>query len=306
MRIIITGVTGFLGSNIAKSLIKKGNTIFATHRTSSTFEKCIPFISEINWINIDENDWKDQFRAIKADQLIHAAWGGIGAHNRNNWETQLQNFFLSKEYFDLASDCGIKKVIAIGSQAEYGSNESSVNENTLERPNDAYGAVKTLTANYLRNLFVGTLTQWYWIRVFSVFGEGENPEWLFPYVISNLLNNKPVKLTLCEQKYNYLYIDDFLNQLFPVIQSNENKSGIYNLCNDESITINKILELVSDLMNVPRQLLQFGFLPYRPGQNMMIDGDNSKIKNNFYINSESFIGITNGLRKTINYYKNRN
>jgi nucleoside-diphosphate-sugar epimerase len=306
MRIIITGVTGFLGSNIAKGLIKEGNTIFATHRSSSTFEKCVPFISEINWINIDENDWKDQFRAIKADQLIHAAWDGIGIDKRNNWEMQLKNFYLSKEYFDLAKESGIRKVIAIGSQAEYGSNDFSVNENTPERPNDAYGAVKTLTANYLRNLFERTLTQWYWIRVFSIFGEGENPDWLFPYVISNLLKNKAVKLTLCEQKYNYLYIDDFLNHLFPIVQSNVNKSGIYNICDDESITISKILEQVSDLMDVPRKLLQFGFLPYRHGQNMMIDGDNSKIKNTFSIDSQSFTGITNGLIKTIEYYKKLN
>lgn len=303
MRILLTGATGFIGSNIAKGLLEHGYDVFATHRNTSSFEKCNAFKDKINWINTETPDWKEQIKAIKPDQLIHAAWGGIEAESRNNWEAQIRNFWLSKEYFDLSKECGIKKVIALGSQAEYGAYGYPVNELTVPMPNDAYGAVKTLTANYLRNLFENTVTEWYWIRIFSIFGEGENSRWLMPTIISKLLKHEPIALTSCKQQYNYLYIEDFLSQFLSVVTCKENKSGIYNLCDSESIALKDILLRIAVLMNVSQDLLKFGKIPLRPGQNMFIAGDNKKFINSFTHKKYNPIGLINGLQKTIDYHK---
>lgn len=305
MKILLTGATGFIGSNIAKKLSGCDYEVYATHRQTSSFKKCIQFKDKINWINTDTNDWKEQIKAIKPDQLIHAAWGGIASENRNKWELQIRNFWLSKEYFDLAKECGVKKVIALGSQAEYGAYGFPVNETTVPMPNDSYGATKTLTANCLRNLFENSTTEWYWIRIFSVFGEGENSGWLMPAVISKLLKNEPIQLTSCEQQYNYLYIEDFLSQFLSVVRSTENKSGIYNLCHSESIALKELLIQIANRLGVSQKLLQFGAIPYRPGQNMLIAGDNSKFRKCFAVKDEPYIGLINGLIKTIEYHKKR-
>ncbi|MCX6325450.1 MAG: NAD(P)-dependent oxidoreductase [Bacteroidia bacterium] len=303
MKILLTGATGFIGSNIAKGLLENGYDVHATHRTSSSFEKCLQFKDKINWINTETCDWKEQIKSIKPDQLIHAAWGGIEAGNRNNWETQIYNFWLAKEFFDLAKKCGVKKIIAFGSQAEYGTYGLPVNEMTVPMPNDAYGATKTLTANYMRNLFENSATEWFWIRIFSVFGEGENPGWLIPSVISKLLKNESIRLTTCEQQYNYLYIEDFVNRLLSIVICKENKSGIYNLCNSESFVLKDLLIRIAELMNVSQDLLKFGEIPQRPGQNMFISGDNTKFINSFNVKANNPDGLNNGLRRTIGYYK---
>lgn len=303
MKILLTGATGFIGSNIAKSLLKRGDVVYATHRTNSIFEKCILFKDNINWINTDISGWKDQIKSIQVEQLIHVAWEGIEAEHRNNWDIQIRNFWLSKEYFDLAKDCDIIKVIALGSQAEYGAYSFPVNETTLPVPYDAYGALKTLTANYLRNLFENTNTSWYWIRIFSVFGEGENSNWLLPTVISKLLKNESIPLTSCEQEYNYLYIEDFLKQFLAIVQCNQNKSGIYNLCNAKTISLKDLLLELADLMNASKNLLHFDSIPQRPGQNMLIAGDNSKFRNSFSKKNDVSFELTNGLIKTIEYHK---
>jgi nucleoside-diphosphate-sugar epimerase len=172
-------------------------------------------------------------------------------------------------------------------------------------PNDSYGAAKTLTANCLRNLFENSTTDWYWIRIFSVFGEGENSGWLMPTVISKLLKNEPIQLTSCEQQYNYLYIEDFLSQFLSVVRSTENKSGIYNLCHSESIALKELLIQIANLLGVSQKLLQFGAIPYRHGQNMLIAGDNSKFRKCFAVKDEPYIGLINGLIKTIEYHKKR-
>lgn len=301
---MLTGATGFIGSNIAKTLLDHKFEVYATCRNTSSFEKCIKFKERIFWISTDKHDWKDEIRAIKPDQLIHVAWNGTDIESRINWEIQFRNFWLSKEFFDLANECNIKKIIAFGSQAEYGKYCIPVTETTLPLPNDAYGATKTLTANYLRNLFEKTSVEWYWVRIFSVFGECDNQGWLIPSVICKLLSNESVKLTSCEQKYNYLYIKDAVNQLLSIVNCHENKSGIYNLCNSESIVLKELLLRIAEIVKVPQSLLKFGEVPQRVGQNMFISGDNKKFITAFRKNCvDEYFSLDIGLQRTIEYYK---
>ena len=84
MKILLTGATGFIGSNIAKILLDNDFEIYATYRSSSSFEKCIEFKEKLFWISTDTPEWKDQIRSIKPDQLIHVAWSGTDIENRNN------------------------------------------------------------------------------------------------------------------------------------------------------------------------------------------------------------------------------
>jgi nucleoside-diphosphate-sugar epimerase len=302
MRVLLTGATGFIGSNIAKRLAADRHDVFATYRNTSSFEKCIQFKDKIHWINSDNAYWKEHIIVLKPDYLIHTAWGGIGSADRDDWSVQLSNFLKSKEYFDLALESGVKKIIALGSQAEYGRYNFPVNEETVPKPDDAYGAVKTLCANYLRNLCENTVTEWYWIRIFSVFGEGDHSDWLIPSVIDKLLKSETVQLTSCNQRYNYFYIEEFINRLFYIIECKEDKSGIYNICNSESIIIRDLLLKIADLIGVSPSLLQFGKINQRAGQNMSMEGDNSKFRNSFYTDS-GFSAFTDGLIKTIEYLK---
>lgn len=299
----MSGATGFIGSNLAKRLLEEGFKVYAIHRNSSSFGKCGSFKDQIEWINTDSSDWIEQIRQIRPTQFIHTAWSGTEAGMRNSWDVQLSNFRLSKEYFDLAVSCDVKKIIALGSQAEYGDHDFKVDENTLPLPQDAYGAVKLLTSNYLRTSCENANIEWYWIRIFSVFGEGENTNWLIPTVITGLLRGNPIPLTLCEQQYNYLYIADFINKLMTVVQSGDDKSGIYNICNIKSYRLKDLLLEIARLMNVSTDLLKFGAKHYRHNQNMIITADDSKLINNFCINPDLSIGIHNGLQKTIKYYQ---
>jgi nucleoside-diphosphate-sugar epimerase len=303
MKILLTGATGFIGSNIAKGLLERSFEVYATFRSTSSFEKCSHFKNKINWINTEKSGWKDQIAGIRPDQLIHVAWDKIDSEDRNSWEIQIKNFWLSKEYFDLAKECEIKKVIAFGSQAEYGSHNFPVNEMTLPVPMEAYGAVKLLTANYQQNLFEYSPTEWYWLRVFSIFGEGENKKWLIPSVISSLLSNEPIRLTSCIQQYNYLYVEDFVRYVLSIVLCKENKSGIYNICSSDSLVLKDMLIKISELMNVSPDLLLFSEIPQRPAQNMIIAGENRKLLTSFDLKGYSPVGIIEGLRRTIIYYK---
>lgn len=152
MRVLITGATGFLGSNISKLLIIKGITVYATYRNTSNFIRCESFKKDINWINTDDCNWKEYFININIDILIHTAWQGVESKDRDNWDIQLSNFKFSKDIYDVAKAARVKKIITLGSQAEYGIYDELIDENAITIPNDAYSSVKLLSLYFLEIL----------------------------------------------------------------------------------------------------------------------------------------------------------
>ena len=88
-----------------------------------------------------------------------------------------------------------------------------------------------------------------------------------------------------------------------VVDCTENKSGIYNLCNSEPVSLSELLIFIAKLMNVSSDLLQFGALPMRSLQNVYISGDNTKFISSFDQIGSKLFGITDGLKRTINYHK---
>jgi nucleoside-diphosphate-sugar epimerase len=301
--ILITGATGFLGSNIARFLVRKGYQVYATHRNNSSFKRCEDFYDLIEWINTENAEWKKSFSKIKIDIVIHTAWQGVSANERDNWEIQLSNFKFSTEIYEFAKSAGTKKIITLGSQAEYGIYNAKVDEDYTPVPVDAYGSVKLLILYFLRNFALNTEIEWYWIRVFSVFGKDENENWLLPDVIKNLLKGIPVELTEGHQKYDYLHSDEFVKNLYKVIESASDNSGIYNLCTGNAIEIKSLLIKLTKQIPNSEHLLKFGKIPYRKNQNMFMVGDNKKFESIF--GPVSVNDMDSNLQKTINLYKEK-
>ena len=301
LKILITGASGFIGSNLTSELVKQGFDVFATCRSQTSFLKCIDFKNQVKWINLDNKSWKESLVSTNIDVLIHLAWSGLSGEGRNNWQLQMDNFIFSKEIFDTAKLAGVKKIISFGSQAEYGKIERIANEDSVLNPYNAYGVIKILTCNYLR-LISNNCIQWYWIRLYSLFGERDSSNWVIPSVIKHLLRKEKIRLSKCEQKYDFTYIGDFVIQILEVIRTKKDLSGIYNLCSSNNITIKDFLIEIAQKMNANINLLEFGSLPYRNDNQMLMIGNNDKFQKCFLIEPNHLYGRTKGLINTIMFH----
>jgi nucleoside-diphosphate-sugar epimerase len=299
-RILFTGLTGFIGSNIARELVKRGFLIYGLHRNSSSFKRLEDVCDSIIWINIQEKGWIDKFEKLKFDVLIHAAWDGISHSERDNWDIQMRNFEYSKLIFKIAIRYGVKRIISLGSQAEYGLYSEAVSESFVPLPIDAYGSIKLLTLYYLQSLAKSLSIEWYWIRIFSVFGRDENPEWLIPQVIIRLQNNETIELTEGNQIYDYLHTDDFVHNFLMVLSSSSDKSGVYNLCSGTGVEIKNLLKLIAAYLPESRGALDFGKIPYRINQNMFMVGTKNKFE--YAFGEMKSTDLPRSLKKTIDYY----
>lgn len=275
MKILLTGCTGFLGSHIAKTLCSCGHDVLAIKRIASRLDNCSVFIDKVTWLNCDAGEWLKKAISFNAEVIIHSAWNGVNSVERNDWNVQLSNIGLISDLLYIAEHTSVKKIIALGSQSEYGQYNECINEEYPVNPTSKYGIVKLSVLKMLSSFAVLHHIDWYWLRIFSIYGEHESCDWLIPSVIGKMLSGeKEMDFTKGEQRYSYLYVKDFANAVYSILES-ENKSGIYNLSSLHSYKLSDILCYIKSIIN-PDFQLNLGALPYRDGQSMFVGGDSSK------------------------------
>lgn len=302
MKIVLTGATGFLGSHIAEALVNEGYEVLATKRTTSQY-LTLPFSRSVSWVNTDDNDWEEQICLFSPEIIIHAAWVGVDASNRDDWAAQLANIHFMGQLLNIASKCHILKFVSLGSQAEYGQFSGKINEYYPVHPTSAYGAVKLSVLEMLRSFASIYHFEWYWLRVFTVFGERESDKWLIPSLITRMLNKETyMDCTKGEQVYSYLYVRDFASAINKVIKRSTDNSGVYNLSSNAPMQLVDLLTQIRDAVS-PSFAINFGALAYRANQAMHIEGDITKFESTFgEIKKTEF---AQSLAATINYYKER-
>lgn len=298
-KVLITGITGFLGSHIAENLVNNNCIVVGLKRQQSSIWRCDHFKEKITWIDIDEerNYIKDILK-IDVDTIIHGAWIGVEAHQRNDWGLQSQNINFLIELLQLANDLSIEKFIFLGSQAEYGNISGIIDEEQKCEAVNAYGAVKLACLELLKTYSNNNNITWIWLRLFSLFGEKENETWLIPSLIEKIKNERQMDLTPGAQKYAYLYVKDFatiINKLvmFPIL------SGIYNVSSDNVISIRSLVEEIRNRLN-PEFILNFGAIKYRENQSMHMQGSIHKLITQ--IGKIEFTNFSTAIENTIEYY----
>jgi len=147
-QVLITGITGFLGSEIAKKFYTEGFEVIGLKRKNSAITRCLDFHEKIIWIDILE-DWEQKIIKMNPQIIIHSAWEGVGAEERDNWNLQSNNLFFTLKLLSIAREAKVKKFIGFGSQAEYGNFSGIVNENYPVNPNSAYGLNKNMCAQVM-------------------------------------------------------------------------------------------------------------------------------------------------------------
>ena len=298
-KILITGASGFIGSHIVENLISGDFQIMALKRTTTDCWRCSSFNDQIVWIDIDsEGAWKNYIVNFKPTIIIHAAWIGVEAGERDDLSMQVKNINFLVELLKIAKGLRLDKFIVLGSQAEYGVLNGKVSEEEIVSPVTAYASVKIASMHICKTFCEQNNIAWIWIRVFSVFGERESENWLIPSIIKKMKTAMEVDLTAGNQKYAYLYVQDFAGiikkicmQVFP--------SGVYNISADKTISLKQLISAIKNKLNSSSSL-NWGILPYRVNQSMHIEGDITKLISQ--IGPCQFTDLSVALDKTIKYY----
>jgi len=302
-RILITGISGFLGSQIAKQLISQGNELIATKRQSSDLWRCEDYANNITWVNINEADWQTKILEFHPEIIIHTAWSGVFATDRDDWEVQFSNIDFTLKLLQIAKQCKLKKFIGFGSQAEYGNFSGIVDENYTLNPNSAYGSSKIAISQIIKSFCSINQINWYWFRLFSFFGELENNTWFIPTLIDKISSVQKMDMTPGEQKYAYMYVGDLARIIGKTVEVDIN-SGIYNISSSYAMTLVELTNKILELIKPAKSQINFGAIPYRTNQSMHIQGSNLKLEKELGEKIDE-LDFNDSLSKVVNYKLNK-
>jgi nucleoside-diphosphate-sugar epimerase len=296
--ILLTGATGFLGSHLAEKFIQTGDKVIALKRQPSDTWRCSEFGGHITWINHDENDWKEEVLKHQPAVFIHSAWSGVSAAYRSQWKDQLKNLDFLFDLLELAKTCNAQKFIGLGSQAEYGFFDGKIDESFPAQPNSAYGLVKLMAMEAVKCFCDEHHIDWIWLRLFPFYGERESIEWFIPILVKNIYRQSQMNMTKGEQQYAYLYVKDFADWMIAITQK-KISSGIYNISSKYPRPLKAVVEKVIGIMAPQEHQINFGALPYRLNQPMLLAGSIEKLEKEIGSLPES--DFEENLRHTVNY-----
>ena len=150
-RVLITGVTGFVGSHIADLCIEKGVEIFGFKRYHlSRMDNVKHIEDEINWIDCDMTDSKAVSKAIKMckpDKIFHMASQSFVSPSWDHPTLYMNaNYSMTVNLMEACLETGINpKILIPGSGEEYGEifeDELPIKESTTLRPVNPYAVTK--------------------------------------------------------------------------------------------------------------------------------------------------------------------
>jgi UDP-glucose 4-epimerase len=296
-KIIITGAGGFLGKKLIEKVINQKISIYAMDRIDN-----FPIHSELlkyYKCNLEINDIPFDPDIQNADVLFHFAWNGVHPDYRNDYERQLKNINSLINVLSFAQSHNISKIIIPGAASEYAVSEMPITGNNEPGAVDGYGAVKSACHVIARAWSIQKNLPLIWVIPSSVYGPGRNDNNALTYAIKTLLKGEKPSFTALEQRWDYIYIDDFINALVLIAAKGivgKNYAIGYGVARElcEYITI------IRDSIN---QVLPLGIgeRPYKGGKPDNSEMDISELQKDTGFAPE--FSFENGIEKTIEYFK---
>jgi UDP-glucose 4-epimerase len=308
-KVLITGAGGFIGSNMVEFLLK--NTDFFIYGIDNYIngKENEDFVKELisNRFEFIENDFTNfDFSNKEIDVVYHfAAIPSVPYSVDFPVETDLNNINKTVKLLKLCSDHKVKKFIFSSSSSVYGDPlEVPTGESNYELPKTPYAIQKLTIEKYCRiwselyNLYTISL------RYFNVYGPNQYSNNAYASVICNwvkniLLNNKIRIDGDGKQKRCFTYVEDICraNLFFSLKEDNYIKP--INISTNTSINLLDIKDKLIGILNKNPSII---WSEKRKG-----DIEISEAKTTFSesIGFKTIWDIDEGLKQTINWYKNK-
>lgn len=255
--VLLTGATGFVGRHIHKHLITNGHDVRVVLRTGSGSRLSMPMSSgkivETPDLFVENQDWWARV-CEDVDVVIHSAWyvePGLYLDSPENAICVAGSLELARG----ATKAGVKHFVGIGTCMEYRLPSGHLHAGSPVGPSNFYSICKLGLYQMLREWHGLHGALFSWCRLFYLFGEGEHPNRLVPYLRRSLAAGEIAELSSGEQLRDFLDVADAGAMIANVIDTRQ--VGVINICSGKQTTIRAFVEGIAREYGRP-DLLAFG------------------------------------------------
>jgi CDP-paratose synthetase len=267
--VFITGVTGFLGSHLARALVRDGWEVHGLKRSTSDLSRLRDVAGRVTFHDVDRRPAPELFAAARPDAVVHLAT----VYGRGK-ETAAQVAAVNT-VFPLTL---LEEAIGRGAR-------TFLHTDTCYTPDykhlQAYTMSKRHFAEWGQTLCPAAM-RFVNLRLFHPYGPGDDPAKFVPYIIRTCLNPTAVEvpLTAGEQRKDFIHVDDFLGAVRTILGKAEDLPGGYHTVEcgtGRAVSIREFVETIHRLTG-SRAVLRFGALPYRENEIMVSQADTASLR----------------------------
>ncbi|RME56266.1 NAD(P)-dependent oxidoreductase [Candidatus Parcubacteria bacterium] len=265
--VLLTGATGYLGSCLTRTLLDQGYQVIALKRRSSSLRRLEAVMSKISLYDIDGLDFSEPFRAhAPIDAVIHAATC-YGRNGESSSEILSANTMFPLKVLEAA--CGAEVPLFVNC------------DTSLDKFLNPYALSKKQFVEWGRYFSRQGNLHFINARLEHFYGPGDDPTKFTSHVINCCLKNDPeLRLTVGEQKRDFIYIDDVVAALMVLLEKVDDMGkgfSEFEVGSGKAVSIREFVETVKRLTGAKTKL-KFGVIPYRDGEVMHSEADISRLK----------------------------
>lgn len=255
-KVLITGVAGFMGSNLADEFIKRGYSVVGIDNLIGGYKQNIPDAVEFHELDLGDFDAvKDVFNEV--DIVVHTActaYEGLSVFSpaivtRNT--SHITTVALSASV-----RAGVKKFVHMSSMARYGAQDTiPFTEDMTPKPQDPYGIAKYASELLIKNICETHGMDYVILVPHNIIGPRQKYDDPFRNVASIMINRmlkgqQPIIYGDGSQMRCFSFMQDVINPLIIACETDIANGKVVNIGPDEEfVTINELANKIAKLLN---------------------------------------------------------
>ena len=300
-RIVVTGVAGFIGSNLALRLLADGHRVVGIDNLAYGVKEQVP--SDVDFRNVDIRDADLAAHLANAEAIFHlAAKNCIADCQDDPVETSDVNVRGTVNLFEAARRAGVRHVIYAESSAVYEGSRRFPTPESDVHPESFYAVSKAagmlFAEAYARYGELGTTA----LRYFNVYGPRQDyrrtiPPAMSAFVIKLLRGERPTIYGSGKKRRDFIYIDDVNDFHVRCLEDARTIGNVYNLGTGVNYSINEIFARIAAQLgtNIKPEMK-----PDLPGEAEITLADISAAR---ALSWEPRVDLDEGLRRSIDFIK---
>ena len=327
MKVLVTGIAGFIGFHVAKRLLNEGYSVDGFDNINDYYDVQLK-LDRLKEIGIEEKDnqWissnsklkfvkadllekdtlLDLFSVEKFDYVVHlAAQAGVRYSLEAPQKYIDSNITGFLNILECCRNYPVKHLVFASSSSVYGLNSKIPfsTEDKTDSPISLYAASKKsneLMAHTYSHLFKIPTTG---LRFFTVYGPWGRPDMAMHLFTEAIINNQPIKVfNDGNMSRDFTYIDDIVESIVRlIVKVPSNRQLPLNLFNIGNNKPEKLIDFIEEIESATQKTAIKEYLPMQPGD---VEQTYADLQSLFeYIDYKPKTSIREGISNFVNWYK---
>ena len=243
MRVLITGISSYIGKFIAQKFIKKRYNVIGISRSNPKINS-----NNFSWCRYDISKSSNLFFKKNIDFVVHVAGNALRDEN-TNLDYVNGNIIVPYNLEKIMRKIKPRCVFYLSTREVYG----EINSKVLSENNDILNPIFYGQSKYLAEKIFEQNYNTISLRLSSVLGIGTHG-WI-SHVYKKLKNNIKVEVMNADFN-NFIYVGDVFNIIYAIIKKRKFYSDQFNICCSNIIKSKKVVEIMKKKMNSKSKITQ--------------------------------------------------